>query len=157
MTEVAKPARQAVDPLSGELVDLAAQTTTDLAEARDRVREVRDRVSSWARSLDEEITARLDFENTRSARVGEWEVKTTAPTVRETDVEALRAKLWDLVCEGVLSEAAVDSAFEEVVTVKVKRAGLNRLHKHADERVRELVALHDREVPNPARRVTVTR
>ena len=157
MTEVAKPVRQAVDPLSGELVDLAAQTTTDLAEARDRVREVRDAVSSWARSLDEEITARLDFENTRSAQVGDWKVTTQAPTLRETDAEPLRAKLCELVEEGVLSMAAVESAFEVVTTVKAKRAGLNRLHKHADPRVCELVAVHDREVPNSARRVTVTR
>lgn len=157
MTEVAKPVRQAVDPLSGELVDLAAQTTTDLAEARDRVREVRDAVSSWARSLDEEITARLDFEARRSVEVGGWKVESQSPTLWETDTSALHEALTVLVNEGVLSPHALDAALQPVETVKASRRGLNALHKHADPRVRQVVGEYDREVENPNRRVTVKR
>lgn len=154
MTEVTQT-RNAMQPGTGEIVDLAQQTTTDLAVMRDEVREMRSVISEWAHALDDEITSRLDFEGTRSAAVGAWKVTTTAPTVWETDEKALRDALLTLALGGVLSMSAVDKAVEVTEVLKAHRRGLNALHKHADERVREVVAAHDREVPNGYRRVTV--
>lgn len=147
----------AVNPLTGEAVELATATTDVLAAHRDAIRDARDALNAWAAQLDTELTARLDHEAKRSAMVGGYVIKATAPTVRETDEMALRAALEELRDEGVISAAAVDNAVEIIMVPKARRAGINALHKHADERVREVVAAHDREVENPTRRVTVSR
>lgn len=156
-TDIVTRAREAINPLTGEIVDLAAATTTDLAVERDEIRAARDRLGTWAKAVDAELTARLDKEAKRSATVGDYKLQVTGPTVKHTDEVGGRAAMLKLVEEGVLSEAAVDAAFEEVPTIKARRRGINALHKHADPRVRETIAQYDRDVENPTRRVTVNR
>lgn len=147
----------AVNPTTGEAVELANATTDQLAQLRDEIRDARAALQEWANQLDHELTSRLDHEARRSATVGGFAIKVTAPTVRETDEAALRAALLELWDAGLISLAAVDNAVEIIEIPKARRAGINALHKHADERVRAAVAAHDREIPNPTRRVTVTR
>jgi len=147
----------AVNPTTGEALALSEEPTDTLAKLRDEIRDARDALNTWANQLDAELTARLDHEARRSASVGGYSIKVTAPTVRETDEAALRAALIELWEEGLISLAAVDAAVEIVEVPKARRAGLNALHRHADPRVREVVAAHDREVPNPVRRVSVSR
>jgi hypothetical protein len=156
-TTVATTPREVLNPLTGELVDLAAATTTDLAIERDEVRTARDAISTWAKAIDQELTDRLDREAKRSATVGGYKLTVTAPTVRQTDEIGLRAALLKLVDDGVLSDAAVDAAVEVVEVVKARRSGINALHKHANDRVRQVAGDYDQEVPNQSRRVTVNR
>lgn len=148
---------EVVNPLTGELVNLADATTTDLAVERDEIRSARDAISAWAKAVDGELTRRLDMEAKRSATIGDYKLQVTAPTVRQTDEVGGRAAMLKLVVEGLLSEAAVDAAFEVVETIKARRPGINALHKHANERVRATIADYDREIENPTRRVTVNR
>lgn len=148
---------EALNPITGELVDVANATTTDLAAFRDEIRDARDRLSAWARSIDGELVARLDVEAKRSANVGDWKITAGAPKEWRTDEVGLRAALLKLVRKGKLSRAAVDAAVEEVKTVHARRAGLKALHGHADEEVRNTVADYDRYEPVAQRRVSVSR
>lgn len=147
----------AVNPVTGEVVDIPATATDQLAALRDEIRDARDALNAWAQQLDQELIERLDHEARRSAQVGGYTIKAAAPTVRETDEAALRLALEELADQGLISVAAVNAAVEIVEVPKARRAGLNALHKHVDPRVREVVAAHDREIDNPTRRVTVSR
>ncbi|MCK9250664.1 MAG: hypothetical protein M0P31_17005 [Solirubrobacteraceae bacterium] len=157
-TEVVSPAQavEVVNPLTGELVDVAALPTDALAVERNEIRAARDAISAWARAIDGELTARLDREARRSATVAGYKLSVTAPEVWSTDALGLRNALAALVADGVLSQAAVDAAVEPVTKVEARRRGLTALHNHADERVKSTVAEYDRRVENPTRRVTVT-
>ncbi|MCK9250042.1 MAG: hypothetical protein M0P31_13845 [Solirubrobacteraceae bacterium] len=155
-TDITTRPVEVVNPLTGELVDIAAMATDALALERNEIRAAQDAIATWRRAIDAELTARLDHEAKRSARVAGYKLSVTAPTVRETDALGLRTALLALAADGVLSEAAVDAAVEVVPTYKARRVGINALHKHADERVRNVTGDYDREVENASRRVTVT-
>jgi len=147
----------AVNPITGEALALRDESTDTLARLRDEIRDARNALNEWANQIDAELTSRLDHEARRSAQVGGYKIETTAPTVWSTDELALREALLELVEAGVISREAVDAAVEVVEVPKARRRGLTALHRHADPRVRAVVAAHDREVVNPTRRVTVSR
>lgn len=158
MSEVAKRPGAVANPATGEVIDLSGPTDLlaeyldDLRNLDRELRVVKDRIAA-------EITARLDVENRRSAEVGGWVVETQAPTVWETDALHLLDGLLNLAAldDAPLSADAAQQAVRVVESLKVDRRKLKSLRNHPDERVRGVVAEFDREVPNPARRVSVKR
>jgi hypothetical protein len=128
-----------VDPINGELVELGSQPTDILAAMRREITDLRGRWLDVAKAIDRVITARLDQEGTRSARVGEFTVKTKPPTAEVIDGQALYEALDDLVERGVLSARKLDATVKVETVFKVDRRELPALRRHADQRVRDAV------------------
>jgi hypothetical protein len=147
----------AVHPRTGEVVDLAAATTTDLADLRDALLEHEHGLAAVKRRIDAELCRRLDFEGKRSARVGPYKLTASAPVSVEWDAEAAASALRRLVRAGALSAEAAAEAVTRVTTYKPVHGKLNALLRHADERVREAVAECKTERVNDRRRVGVER
>jgi hypothetical protein len=91
-------------PQTGEVIDLKAAATDVLAIAFDGLLDAERDLKSLRSQIGEEITERLDHEGRRSVTLDGWTVETTAPTVKEWDMDRLRSDLAELVGEGVISE-----------------------------------------------------
>lgn len=91
-------------PDTGELIDLHSAEPEQLAVVFDHLLETEKDLKSLRSQIGEEITSRLDHEGRRSVSYGEWTLETTAPTVKEWDMDRLRSDLAELVLEGVISE-----------------------------------------------------
>jgi hypothetical protein len=135
-----------VNPATGEAVDLAKEATDLLARERRDVTELRASLANYATFLDEELTRRLDKENTRSADVGEWHIETKAPTTLTFEPDRLAVAVHDLIAENLLGESVVDKLFIPQPD-KINRREVDKLLKHADKRVREHVAAAGSEEP----------
>jgi hypothetical protein len=155
-TVAAAPAR-ALDPISGEVVELAERDTADLAAWRDRLLELKRVVDNAAVELDREMTKRLDMDNCRSVEVGDWRIETQSPVSVEWDAARLGIALEALVAQGRLTKAAALEALEKVVTWKPSARRLEQLRRHADSVVREAVEGCRTESVRERRRVTVKR
>lgn len=136
---VQQPTDVAVNPATGEAVDLKRDATDLLAAERRRVTELRDELSRYAAFIDAELTARLDKENTRSAEVGGYRIETKAPTTLTFEPGALATAVLDLVAEGLLGESVVEKVLNPQPD-KINRREVDKLLRHADKRVREHVA-----------------
>lgn len=130
---------EVINPATGESIALADQATDLLARERRAVTELRDSLNQFASYLDEELTRRLDHENTRSATVGEWKIETKAPTTLTFESGALGVAIHDLISEGLLGESVIERVFIPVPD-KVNRREVDKLLRHADKRVREHIA-----------------
>ena len=136
-----------VHPMSGEVLDLESTTDT-LAQWLLDLRELRQMLSGTIDTISEELSERLDQENTRTGRVGEWEIKGVAPSTTVYDPEQLQKALDELVLDGVLAAAVVERTVKPplVKDWKVDRREIAKLLKHQDLRVREAVAACGEEV-----------
>jgi uncharacterized protein YecE (DUF72 family) len=142
-------------PNTGELIDPRAMATTDLAEVRARVTEVRERWVEVLDVIDEVLRDRLDHEGRRSATVGDWKLKVPAPTRVEVDGPRLYLALAQLVGEGEISQAKADATVARRYEYKVNRTELKALERHVSPAVREAVNACLGEVPQ-SRRVQVS-
>lgn len=146
-----------VHPATGEVLDLAEATTTDLADWRLGLIDLRRALDSLASDLDQEIGNRLDYEGTRSARVGAFDITVDAPTVVEFDVYRLGIELEALVQDGRISRAVAERA----IKTEIKRSAVVReckaLERHADSEVRSAIERVRTEHERPRRYVKVAR
>lgn len=137
--EVAVKPTVAVNPATGVAVDLASEATDLLAAERRDVTDLRNALAQYAQALDDEMTSRLDKENTRSADVGSWHIETKAPTIVSFDPDKLAVAIHDLIAEELLGESVLDKVLIHQPD-KVNRREVDKLLKHADKRVREHIA-----------------
>jgi hypothetical protein len=84
--------RTLVQPASGELVDLNAPTT-ELAAGLERLDELVMRLGDFRQAVTDELARRMDTANSRTERVGDYVLKTNAPTSEEYPVRPLREAL----------------------------------------------------------------
>jgi hypothetical protein len=92
-------------PHTGEVLNLKRASTDVLAIAFDGLKEAEADLKSLRSQLGDELTSRLDHEGRRSVTLDGWTVETTAPTVKEWDLDRLRSDLAELVEQGVISES----------------------------------------------------
>lgn len=143
-----------IHPATGEVIDLAEAPTDTIAEARHALTASRDAINDMTADIDQELSARLDTENLRSATVGDWTVTTTAPTRPRWDARLLAERLAVLVVAENLSQAAADAAVVPAPKVVAREA--QKLLRHADPVVRAAVAECVADEPQ-RRRVTARR
>ena len=148
------PGRELVHPTTGEILDLAAATTTDLAVVHGRVGDLMRQLADFRQHVVDEVAARMDRENARSAVVGGLKIETNAPTTDTYPVEALLDALTELVGADVLSPAVVERVIETPLPKEpepvVRKAELNRLRAHNNPVV--VAKLDAVRVRNPQRR-----
>jgi|tagenome__1003787_1003787.scaffolds.fasta_scaffold20860149_2 hypothetical protein len=125
-----------VHPATGEVLDLAEATTTDLADWRIGLIDLRRALDSLASDLDQEIANRLDYEGKRSARIGAFDIAVDAPTVVAFDVYQLGIELEALVQDGRISRAVAERAIKTEVKRSAVMRECNALLRHADSEVR---------------------
>lgn len=144
-----------LDPVTGELLEL--ERPAELAAFRDRLGDLKRMIDSTLSDVDELITARLDLENTRSGRYGDWDVVTEAPLETVWDVPRLGVALEALVQAGRITRNAAGAALEPVTTYKPRAKELAKLLAHADAEVIAAVDACRHAEPRSRRRVTVKR
>ena len=144
-------------PFTGEVIDLGDVHETTLAEWRDGLGERRRWIDEVNAQIDRELTDRLDHENRRSAKFGDWEVETQAPFETSWDVASLGLELEALVQAGTLTRNAAEAALKPTTTYKPVARELKKLLDHADPEVRDAVARCRHSEPRRRRRVTVKR
>lgn len=146
-----------LDPLTGEVIAISAGLD-ELAAFRDRLGELKRTIDATLVDLDAEVTARLDLDNTRSARAGVWELVTEAPLTTVWDTPRLGLALEALVAAGKITRPAAEAALEaQPIVYKPRARELAKLLAHADPDVVEAVEACRRAEPRYRRRVTVKR
>lgn len=67
----------------------------------------------------------------------------------QVDAAGLEAAFRELVKDGLLADAEIESTFTTTVSVAANNSRLNYLERHRGERVAEIIAAHRRQVPPP--------
>jgi hypothetical protein len=143
--------RTLVQPASGELVDLNAPTT-ELAAGLERLDELVMRLGDFRQAVTDELARRMDTANSRTERVGDYVLKTNAPTSEEYPVRPLREALRRLVelkvLDPVVLERVVKTPPPTPPEPKVDKRELNKLKNHADPRVARAIGAVRQRTPN---------
>lgn len=142
------------DPASGEVIALSADTP-HLLEAAARMADLAADLGRVRGYIVNEVASRLDRLNTRSDRIGPFDVETNAPTVETYELGALREELGKLVDEGILDASIIDRVIvpqERPPTPppKLAKVEVNKLKRHPDRRV--LAALQAARTVQPQKR-----
>ena len=154
----APPPGHALDPVSGEAIELASYGLDELAQFRDRLGDLKRAIDSTLVAIDAEVSTRLDHENVRSAKAGDWELVTEAPLETVWNVHELGLALESLVAAGRIGKRAAAAALEaQPVEYKARARELKKLLGHADPVVVETIDACRHAEPRQRRRVTVTR
>jgi ribosomal protein L25 (general stress protein Ctc) len=139
-SEVIQQPEYAVNPATGEALELATADTDVIAGIRRGVIDLKRALDDYATFLDAELNRRLDRMNMRSAVVGAYVIETKAPSKVEYPPEALREALTALVEAGKIeADVVTRTVVAEPVSYKVDRREVNKLLKHQDEDVRKAV------------------
>lgn len=123
---------QVFNPSTGEILALDAPTV-DLANVLADIRAYESRLKELKAELQREILRRMD----ESASWGgaQWkldgmQLAGQSPAPEESwDGAELRGRLLELVEDGALTIQAVDAAVEQVISFKVRKAGVQALRK----------------------------
>lgn len=148
---------------TAEILDLAAASIDELADAREALVQLDYDRRGAAAMLDAEIVRRTD-EAIRSGEIGAYTYETpegyrvevtTPAAARRLDATALRADLLERVRSGqlALSTTAVLAAFKERTIYGLVRARFNTLKRQLPE----LAAIEDLHAVADRRRASVTR
>jgi len=148
-----------VIPVTGEAIDLNGPTT-DLARTIEQIRGYLDGLIDVRRHVADELAARLDTANSRTEQVGDYLIKTNAPTQEDYSPAVLRAELEELITAGTLDAVVLD----RVITTpepkppepRVDKREINKLKRSTDPAVLRAVATARTITPN-TRTITVTR
>lgn len=128
LTPAPRPSK-AMNPTTGELLELASTPTDVLAE---QYREVSNFVQNGARAFQravaDELLARMDHEREYTVHVGHWTVEGDSANRTEIDdAQGLYEELTALAASGVVSQEAVEKGFK--TERKAVRSGLNALKR----------------------------
>lgn len=145
-----------LNPATGELLDVANASTTDIADWRLRAVELKRELDAMSSDLDVELARRLDAEGRRSARVGDYELTVPAPSKTEYDVERLGIALEALVRDGRIARGFAERCIKVEIKRSAKASEVTRMLAHVDPEVRAAAERICSTVPN-ARRVSVRR
>lgn len=133
---------ETVNPATGEILDLRALTTDQLAALSIDTGEYRDHIQRFRDEVVAELAARMDRELKRSAEIGGYKLTVNAPTRDDWDLPRLRAVLDGLRDQGVLGDVADQVIYRpdpKPVDETVRRIELNKLLKHPDGAVVEQI------------------
>jgi hypothetical protein len=145
-----------VDPMAGEVVDLAVASTDRIADFLVNVRELESQLREQKNLAQREILARMDREAAWTARVGDWVLTAPSPNPRIVyDAETLEAVLAELVESDLIAPNAASAAVERVVVLKVHKNAVNKLLKLGGAVKARIDALAVEEAPE--RKVSVKR
>ena len=114
---------EVVVPGTGELVDLKAMPTDEIAGMVNRVSEAQGEIARFKRAASDELASRLDHEGRRSATVGDYHVSVNAPSEKQWDVHKLKTTLAAFVHQGLISEVKAEACIRnkpEVAWAEVK-------------------------------------
>lgn len=145
-----------IEPNTGELVLLSEAQTGHIAEIRDHLKDLRSQIDEANRILDREVLGRMDHRC--SWTLHEGNLTLTAPAEKTQDAwdgAGLHLTLEDLVAEGDIAPEAMHAAVEEIISYKVKAAGVKALLKTGGH-IAACILEHRTEAPRD-RRVTVKR
>lgn len=139
-TEEQEAKALAVRPDTGEVVDLASATTTELADIVREASAHMDKVADFRREVIAEATARMDLENSRTVHLDAgdriYTLVTNAPEEESYPLPKLRAALAEAVEKGLISQAAMDKVIftpdPKPPEPKVAKAELNKLLRRGD-------------------------
>ena len=153
------PVGSVLHPLTGEVWELSLRDLDELAELRDRLGDLRRMIDATNVELDREMSARLDRDNVRSSKVGDWELKTEAPFETVWNVPELGLALEALVRADKITRKAAEAALVPQPPPPPKPATreLKKLLGHADPAVVEAVERCRHAETRERRRVTVKR
>lgn len=153
--EIAKldPQRLAVNPASGEVVNLDG-ATDELGRALLEVRELEGMLRSYKARIGEEILGRMDREGVWTANLPGLKITGSSPDRVVYDGEALRDELARLVRSGEITVEAAGRCVEVVTTYKPSARHLKALRKIGGT-VAEAIDRHTRRDDSP-RRVSVS-
>lgn len=127
-----------VHPASGEILDLS-KPDEDLAAWLYEIRDVESRLKEVKGELTREFYHRLDKAAKWSRLVGEYEVKGESPEpVTAYDGNQLWDVLSTFVEDGLLSQEALETAVEQVISYKPKLAGVKAARK-VDPQIAEAI------------------
>jgi hypothetical protein len=133
MTDVEPAPPTAVDPRSGEVIDLANAPHADLVEAFLILQDHERRAKEWRTAVEDELVKRAGTQQTNF--VGEWQLDIDRGYQRKWDVEELAGALMYLEGEGLLKQAECAGLIRRVDELKVdgKKAAslLNQLDGEA--------------------------
>jgi hypothetical protein len=131
--EVQAPAT-ALDPVTGQILELAKMSERDLGEFLDAAKLHVGLVREAQRAVKDEVLRRMDraCEWTIHAKGG-FEISGDAPGRTTYDVEVLRRELAGLVKNGTISKEARDRALKRETVYKPVASGINALRKLGGE------------------------
>lgn len=133
MSTELEQATQLVNLKTGEQLSLDSPTE-DLARYVDDMRVLKSEIQEVVNIVGRTLLTRLDFRGKSSLHAGAWKLSAPSPKPEEVwDGALLRAELMSFVDAGVLSIEAVDDAVEQIITFKVKKAGVNSLRNLGGE------------------------
>lgn len=118
----------AVNPATGEAIDLVDATDEQLAAAVDGLADLQGRLKDFGGELDAELLGRLDRRASWTVRVGDpadgvqYEISAASPTAGTEgyDVAKLEGELDGLIARRTIDPAGAEVALERTVTLVVK-------------------------------------
>lgn len=133
-----------VHPSSGEVVDLKAASTDELAVQFDRLLELRARLDEFGQAIVNEVAERMDRRGERKTLLGDVELEVNAPSSEEYLLDVLRGELEALVAAGAIDEELVAKVIRTPPPAKpeprVDKREVNKLKKSTDRRVLAAIA-----------------
>lgn len=148
-----------VHPATGEALDLPAMATDVLATGLEELGELLSELGAFRQRIVDELAGRMDRVNTRSERVGRFELETNAPTEETYSAPLLRAELTGLVAEGIIDRELLDRVITyptpKPPEARVDKREVNKLKRSTDQRV--LNAIAAARTINPNRRTMKVR
>jgi hypothetical protein len=122
MTALARTQGRAVNPATGEVIDLAERNTGELAQALDGLHELRGALARFQGQVEDELLARMDAQAHWTERVEQdgrvYELRAPSPSAGETfRGDLLEESLRALVAEGTIDEAAAERACKRSLSV----------------------------------------
>lgn len=139
-----------LNPRTGEVVDLTADTAELAAYLADVRQWERDFLRGCKRAVELELIRRMDRDAKYTLRAGGLEITGDGPGRVKYEEEVLRAQLRPLVQQDIISQDAMNAAVKEVVTYQVMARGVNALKKLGGP-VAEAVAAATRLSDDPRR------
>lgn len=156
-------ALELVHPATGEVLDIKAATTTELAAGIESLADLFANLGDFRQAIINELAGRLDSANARKEQVGPYELETNPPTTEDYSASTLEAELRELVEAKVLDPVIIDRVMPfppPYVPPKpqrrVDKREVNKLKKSTDQRVLTAVA-KARTILTQRRTVKVTR
>lgn len=147
MSATAATGLELVHPATGEVLDIKAATTTELAAGIESLADLFANLGDFRQAIIDELAGRLDSANARKERVGPYELETNPPTTENYDAGILEAELTALVEAKVLDPVIIDRVvpFPEPTPPpkpqrRVDKREVNKLKKSTDRRVQSAVA-----------------
>jgi len=142
MTEVATRSATALNPVTGELLDLATAQTIELAQTLDGIGEAHRALADFESQVSEECLRRMDSGATWTLHEGAYTLSAPSPTAGTVDYppDALEEALSGLVAEGRIEASAAARACDRRLVLEL-RVPFDADHRALARKVKDAVAI----------------